>query len=140
MRMVKVMMGVRSDVTIVIVDIVVVVDVDGVMRGENAGAGRRGGSRRCRRRRKRGGHTAAAATAALAEIPFSGGGGGSGGGGCRCGGGLGGSLLHLLLEMDFGVTLLFVGSCELPAADVAGEGLLPRVSANVRGEVIRPGE
>ena len=137
MRMVKVMMGVRSDVAIVIIDIVV---VDGVMGGENPGAARRGGSRcRRRRRRRRQRSRTAAATAALAEIPFSGGGGG-GGGRCRCSGGLGGSLLHLLLKMDFGVTLLFVGSRELPAADVAGEGLLPRVSANVRGEVIRPGE
>ena len=39
--------------------------------------------------------------------------------------------------MNFGVTLLFVGSRKLPAADVAGEGLLAGVSANVRGQVIR---
>lgn len=80
-------------------------------------------------------------TTAAAEVSIDGGRGRVGRrSGCGGGSGLGRGLLHLLFEMNFGVTLLFVGSREFSPADVAREGLFARVSANVRCEVIRTGE
>ena len=82
-------------------------------------------------------------SAASAEVSidgYCGRGRGVGGCGCCSCGGLGRGLLHFLFEMDFGVTLLFVGSSEFSPANVAREGLLARVSANVGREVIRTGE
>lgn len=49
-------------------------------------------------------------------------------------------LLYPLLEMDFGVAFLLVGSGELAAADVAGEGLLTGVGPDVGRQVVRPTE
>lgn len=49
-------------------------------------------------------------------------------------------LLHALLEVHLGVPLLLVGPGELAAADVAAEGFLPRVRADVRRQVVRPRE
>lgn len=49
-------------------------------------------------------------------------------------------LLYPLLEMDLGVAFLLVGSGELAAADVAGEGFLAGVGADVGGEVVGAAE
>lgn len=49
-------------------------------------------------------------------------------------------LLTPLLQVDLGVPLLLVTARELPPADVAGERLLARVRAYVRGKVVRPRE
>lgn len=45
-------------------------------------------------------------------------------------------LLYPLLEVNLGVALLLVGSGKLAAADVAGEGFLAGVGADVGGEVV----
>lgn len=49
-------------------------------------------------------------------------------------------LLYPLLQVDLGVAFLLVGSGKLAAADVAGEGFLAGVGADVGGEVVRAAE
>lgn len=49
-------------------------------------------------------------------------------------------LLYPLLEVDLGVALLLIGPGKLAATDVAGEGLLAGVGADVGGEVVGPAE
>lgn len=45
-------------------------------------------------------------------------------------------LLYPLLEVDLGMAFLLVGSGKLAATDVAGEGFLTGVGADVGGEVV----
>jgi len=48
--------------------------------------------------------------------------------------------LHLVFEMDLGVTFLLVGAGKLSAADVAGKGLFTGVGPHVGRQVVRSRE